>query len=144
MNTLNISKDIYTALTEDNHTSGSGSGDGDEKITLYSYIKNRVFPIVAEEGTIYPFVTYNRTNITSSGCKCGIYEDTVSFSVNILTTDYITGLDIGNLVRSAIEKRLVSTIEGYAYSDIRLDGAGEQFTNEGYIQTLNFTVKVSK
>lgn len=130
MNTLNISKDIYTALTTN--------------ADLTALINNRVFPIVAEEGTNYPFLTYNRTSISSNRTKCGIYEDTVNFSVNILTTDYLGGLDIGNLVRVAIEKNLICTIEGLQYRDIQLVGATEQFTNEGYVQTLNFQVIVSK
>lgn len=130
MNTLNISKDIYTALTTN--------------ADLTTLINNRVFPIVAEEGTQYPFLTYNRTSITSYRTKCGIYEDTVNFSVNILTTDYLGGLDIGNLVRVAIEKNLICTIEGLQYRDIQLVGATEQFTNEGYVQTLNFQVIVNK
>jgi hypothetical protein len=130
MNTLNISKDIYTALTTN--------------ADLTALINNRVFPIVAEEGTQYPFLTYNRTSITSYRTKCGIYEDTVNFSVNILTTDYLGGLDIGNLVRVAIEKNLICTIEGLQYRDIQLVGATEQFTNEGYVQTLNFQVIVNK
>lgn len=130
MNTLNISKDIYTALTTN--------------ADLTALINNRVFPIVAEEGTQYPFLTYNRTSITSYRTKCGIYEDTVNFSVNILTTDYLGGLDIGNLVRFAIEKNLICTIEGLQYRDIQLVGATEQFTNEGYVQTLNFQVIVNK
>lgn len=130
MNTLNISKDIYTALTTN--------------ADLTAMINNRVFPIVAEEGTNYPFLTYNRTSISSNRTKCGIYEDTVNFSVNILTTDYLGGLDIGNLVRVAIEKNLICTIEGLQYRDIQLVGATEQFTNEGYVQTLNFQVIVNK
>lgn len=130
MNTLNISKDIYTALTTN--------------ADLTALINNRVFPIVAEEGTQYPFLTYNRTSITSYRTKCGIYEDTVNFSVNILTTDYLGGLDIGNLVRVAIEKNLICTIEGLQYRDIQLVGATEQFTNDGYVQTLNFQVIVNK
>lgn len=130
MNTLNISKDIYTALTTN--------------ADLTALINNRVFPIVAEEGTNYPFLTYNRTSISSNRTKCGIYEDTVNFSVNILTTDYLGGLDIGNLVRVAIEKNLICTIEGLQYRDIQLVGATEQFTNEGYVQTLNFQVIVNK
>lgn len=142
MNTLIISKDIYTALTEQNPSSGSGSGNGDT--TLYSYIENRVFPIVAEEGTKYPFITYNRTSINSNRTKCGVYEDTVNFSVNILTTDYTSGLEIGNLVIDAIFKKLVSTIPNCDYRDIQLVGGNEQFTNEGFVQTLNFQVMVSK
>lgn len=130
MNTLNISKDIYTALTTN--------------ADLTALINNRVFPIVAEEGTQYPFLTYNRTSITSYRTKCGIYEDTVNFSVNIITTDYLGGLDIGNLVRVAIEKNLICTIEGLQYRDIQLVGATEQFTNDGYVQTLNFQVIVNK
>ena len=142
MNTLIISKDIYTALTEHNQTSGSGSGSGDG--SLYSYIENRVFPIVAEEGTKYPFITYNRTSVSSNRTKCGIYEDTVNFSVNILTTDYISGLEIGNLVIDAIFKKLISTIADCDYRDIQLVGGNEQFTNDGYVQTLNFQVTLSK
>lgn len=129
MNTLIISKDIYTALTT--------------KPELTQLVDNRVFPIVAEEGTLYPFLTYNRTSINSNGCKCGIYEDVVNFSVNILTTDYLSGLEIGNEVRVAIEKNLTCTIEGCTYRDIQLVGATEQFTNEGFVQTLNFQVIVN-
>lgn len=143
MNTLIISKDIYTALTQHNEQSGSGSGNGDREINLYSYVGNRVFPIVADEGTSYPFLTYKRTGITSYSCKCGIYEDTVNFSVNILTQDYLSGLEIGNLVRKAIEKNLICTIEGCTYNDIMLVGASEQYSADGYVQTLNFQVQVN-
>jgi hypothetical protein len=130
MNTLLISRDIYTALT--------GSED------LNRIVDKRVFPIVAEEGTQYPFLTYNRTSITSYRTKCGIYEDTVNFSVNILTTDYLSGLDIGNLVRKSIEKHLNPSLRDLEYRDIQLVGGTEQFTNEGYVQTLNFQVIVDK
>ena len=141
MNTLIISKDIYTALTLHNSSSGSGSGSGDG--SLYSYVGTRVFPIVADEGTNYPFITYQRTGITASRTKCGIYEDTVNFSVNILTQDYLSGLEIGDEVRKAIEKNLTCTIEGCSYSDILLVGANEQYSADGYVQTLNFQVIVN-
>jgi hypothetical protein len=130
MNTLLISRDIYTALISNED--------------LNIIVDKRVFPIVAEEGTQYPFLTYNRTSISSNRTKCGIYEDTVNFSVNILTTDYLSGLDIGNLVRNAIEHYLISSIKYLEYRDIQLVGATEQFTNEGYVQTLNFQVIVNR
>lgn len=130
MNTLLISRDIYKALTDNED--------------LTNIVNKRVFPIVAEEGTQYPFLTYNRTSISSNRTKCGIYEDTVNFSVNILTTDYLSGLDIGNLVRKSIEKHLNPSLRDLEYRDIQLVGATEQFTNEGYVQTLNFQVIVDK
>lgn len=128
MNSLFISKDIYSVLTTES--------------SLTSYVSTKVFPIVAEEGTTYPFIVYKRDSVSSLSCKCGVYEDLVSFTISVLSSEYLQGLEIADLVRNIIQKKLNSSIENHTYRNIQLVGCNEDFTNEGWVQTLNFSVNV--
>lgn len=128
MNSFMISKDIYSALS------------GSER--LASYVGSRIFPIVAEEGTTYPFIVYRRDSVSGISCKCGIYEDILSFSVTCLAAEYLQGLEIADIVRDTLQRKLDGEKENNTYRNLRLAGASEEFSSEGWIQTLNFEVVV--
>ena len=45
----------------------------DKELTKTLGLNDKVFPIVAEDGTTFPFIIYKRTGLTSNSCKDGYY-----------------------------------------------------------------------
>ena len=107
-----IGKDIYDCLKE---------------------ILTNVFPIVAEEGTQQPFIVYNRDNLNLQKCIDGTYQGDVSFTVNIVTNKYQEGLQIASQVIDKIFRK---------FNNTRLTGFSEQYSDNGYVQTLNFNIEI--
>lgn len=119
-NSLNIGKVIYNKL----HT-----------------ITNNIYPLVAENGTEYPFIIYSRDNLSCSYCKDGCYEDRVVMSIKIATATYHSGVDIAQQVREKL------TFNGYKSDDMimysQLDNASEEYVDNTYLQNLTFTITIN-
>ena len=77
IDTLNIGSFIYDTIK------------ADKQLTDTLGISTNVFPIVAEDGTDYPFVTYRRTGLVSNSCKDGYYEDIVRVEIKAICATYI-------------------------------------------------------
>lgn len=131
VNSIKIGKVIYSLL------SASGS-------TLQSYVGNRIYPLIAEQTTTFPFLVYYRTNITSNTSnKDGIYSDTVSFTVSCVATEYSDSIEIANEVRKTLEKRKI-TDELMTIYNCHITSIDESFTENAYVQTLQFECDVEK
>jgi hypothetical protein len=104
--------------------------------------ENKVFPIVAPNETKFPFVVYQKTNITPSRfTKDGIGEDTVTFNIFVLSDSYFESVDIADEVRKTLEARYVSNNEIYM-SDTYMSSINESFESNTYIQQIQFITKV--
>lgn len=98
--------------------------------TLREVTKN-VFPLVATEGTSLPFIVFERSNMSETGTKDGASELDVSFTVKIVSATYFEGVKLVDDVRYYLHK-----MENHPY----LTGASEEYTTDGYVQTLNFSL----
>ena len=63
-NSILIGKYIYKLLTED-------------EVLAKIVTPKKIFPLVANAETTYPFIVYSRTGLNVEYCKDGIVEDTV-------------------------------------------------------------------
>lgn len=100
-------------------------------------VGDRVFPIVANEGTKYPFIVFERSGIDDTSTKDGIADLQITYSVRIVSSTYYEGLRI---LDTAIEKlNRMQSAHGFTYH-FQLQGASEESTDDGFIQTLTFTV----
>ncbi len=97
---------------------------------------NRVFPIVANEGTSMPYAVYMRDGLSAEKTKDGIASITPTFSVNIVASTYFEGLSIADDV---IGNVLSMTSTDFNVSPA-LVSSSEEYTEEGFIQTLTFTI----
>lgn len=104
---------------------------------------NRLFPIVAENGTNYPFLVYSRDSLYSSICKDGLYEDSVSFTINIVADTYAVGISIAQRVREIIQVSVLSNTD-IKLTNIQLSGASESYDTDSYVQTLQFTATINQ
>lgn len=88
MDSLNIGKAIYTILQT--------SIDIDKKI----------YPLIADEGTTFPFIIYKRTGLTPESTKDNTNEN-VSVEINIASSNYSESIDLAIKVRKALEHKRV-------------------------------------
>ena len=126
-NSIFISKALYLLLNDDAILKQSVTG---------------VYPIIAENDAKYPFITYTRDNIYTNECKDGYYEDKVTFSVMVVSANYISSLDIANRVRAILEQKKINTKDVILYN-VKLTGIDESFNDNAYIQNLSFDCTVT-
>lgn len=128
IDSLNIGKVIYTNLSTDSRIQG--------------ILGKRIYPVIAENNAALPFIIYKRDTLTSNGCKDGVYEDNIIFTINIVTEKYSQGVEIANLVRDILEKDMIQ-YEQMTLEDTTIQGASESYSDDSYIQTLKFNTKIS-
>lgn len=122
MDSLNIGKAIYTILQT--------SIDIDKKI----------YPLIADEGTTFPFIIYKRTGLTPESTKDNTNED-VSVEINIASSNYSESIDLAIKVRKALEHKK-GTYSDIAIEDIVIDDATEDYIEDTFIQTLTFKIEL--
>ena len=126
VNSILIGKLIYNLLSNDE--------------ALKGMVKNRIYPLIAEQETKLPFVIYYRTNIISNGSKDGYTEDSITFNITTVSADYKGSLDIANRLRQIIEKRKIETTDLTLYN-VRLISIDESYEDNAYVQKLEFECK---
>ena len=122
MDSLNIGKAIYTILQT--------SIDIDKKI----------YPLIADEGTTFPFIIYKRTGLTPESTKDNTNEN-VSVEINIASSNYSESIDLAIKARKALEHKK-GTYSDIAIEDIVIDDATEDYIEDTFIQTLTFKIEL--
>lgn len=105
--------------------------------TTLKTVVNNVFPMLAPQGTTLPFITYERTGFVPEGSKDGEYGMNIHYNINIITTDYTSGLMYLDSVRDALNN---ITSEYYEY-EVEVNGSSEEAFDDGYVQHLSITIK---
>lgn len=112
---------------------------------IYGLLKDfTTYPLVADNNAKYPFLVYKRSNVISSGSKDGSnYEDTVDIGITIVTQKYAEGIEIANQVRQILERQKINA-EDMVLNDTYLVSASESFTDNVYVQNLNFKTTITE
>lgn len=97
----------------------------------------RVFPIVANEGTAFPFAVFERSSVDVTDNKDGYADLMATYNARIVTSTYYEGLQILDEVVERLER--MQSAHGYKYH-ATLQGMSEERTDDGFIQTITFTV----
>lgn len=102
----------------------------------------KVYPIIADNDAKSTFIVYRRNGLSSNLCKDGIYQETVSVEITIVSPTYSTSIETATKVRRAIE-RYRGTYDDYNIDDIFLTFADEQYIQNQYIQKLTFDIIIT-
>ncbi len=109
-------KDIITALKSNSE--------------LAKLIGNRVYPLIADEGTTFPFVVYRRTALSPDANKDqGINATTVE--IVAISDKYSDSVKIADLIYTTLVNYTSDRI-----SEIRVTTAYEQWTDNAFLQTI--------
>lgn len=102
---------------------------------LVAMVDNKMFPLIANENTTFPFIVYQRDSIYTEYTKDWRCNDNINISINIAATTYNQSIEIAELVRTAIEGKRIDNI-----NTIRLISMNEDYLEDTYIQNLQFNV----
>lgn len=130
IDTLNIGSFIYDTIK------------ADKQLTDTLGISTNVFPIVAEDGTDYPFVTYRRIGLVSNNCKDGYYEDIVRVEIKAICATYIQSVQVINRIRELFECQHIE-YENMTIEDTSIENASENYEYNAFTQTINLVFKIN-
>ena len=144
-NSILIGKAIYNLLKNDN--------------TTHNYVGDKIFPLVAENETTFPFIAYSRENVNGSTgyTKDGCVGDDVQFRVDIVSDSYNESCEIALAVRTCLEKPYLALTETIPTNDpqnpqvvtimriyeCKMYSINESYDSETFIQTMRFVCKVA-
>lgn len=106
----------------------------DSEVT--NYINNKVFPIVANNGTDIPFVIYRRFNYEPQSHK-DYKGESAEFEVRVVANKYEDSVKIADAVGDALNDYKDNDVE-----QIRLITSNEDYIDEVFVQTLNFYIEL--
>ena len=128
-NSLLIGKYIYKLLSEDEGLSGLVTS-------------KKIFPLIANADTTYPFVVYSRTGLSVQYCKDGLVEDTVEMQIIAVSDNYVESLEVANQIRKTLELRRYKD-DDIQIRECKLTSVYEEYMEDAFIQRMNFTIKLN-
>lgn len=122
MNSLQIGKAIYQILNQNGIT--------------------KVFPLVADEGTTFPFVVYRRTGLTPASTKDRYnYSELAVIDILVASSDYESGNNLAITIKDLLEHSR-GNYNGINIGDIYLVNATEDYIEDAFIQKLTFNIEI--
>ncbi|MBF1400188.1 tail completion protein gp17 [Prevotella histicola] len=110
---------------------------------LRKQVGSKIFPLVADKGTSFPFIVYRRDSLTPSSNKDRLVYDTqVRMSMIIASSDYMQGLDICSKVIDVLLSSQGRTIGGLEITDLELQDTSEEYREDTFLQLLSITVNI--
>lgn len=109
---------------------------------LVNYIGDKVYPLIADNSTTYPFIIYRRSSIEKSSTKDDA-DESVNVEIYIVADKYDESISIAELVRKSVEHRK-GTFEDLYIDDIIISDASESYEGDAFVQYLTITIKTQK
>ena len=118
-NSLLIGKYIYKLLSEDEGLSGLVT-------------PKKIFPLIANADTTYPFVVYSRTGLSVQYCKDGLVEDVVEMQIIAVSDNYVESLEVANQIRKTLELRRYKD-DDIQIRECKLTSVYEEYMEDAFI-----------
>jgi len=97
--------------------------------TVSEYLTDKIFPLVAVEGTTFPFLVYRRSGYTPVSNK-DLEDERVTMEVAILSDRYENSVNVADSVLTGLQ----GSNEEIDY--VKIIGTSEEFSDDIYIQKL--------
>ena len=109
---------------------------------LVNYIGDKVYPLIADNSTTYPFIIYRRSAIVNSSTKDDA-DESVNVEIYIVSDTYEKSISIAEEVRKSVEHRK-GKFEDLYIDDIIISDASESYEGDAFVQYLTITIKTQK
>lgn len=120
---LQVGKAIFSIL----------SNDAD----LVEKVGNKIYPLIADVNTTFPFIVYRRNGIEPLNSKDRFTINTTTYiSIVVASDKYDESIEIAERIIKALSK---GTYQGIM--DISLVDADEDYIDDTFIQTLTYNIK---
>lgn len=107
-----------------------------ESEELAAMVGPKIFPIVAPEGTVGDFVSYQRDGPDIESSKMGTALQRSYFYINVVSDDYDRSLDIADTIYDTLEGDFVNPD-----MRIRLTDYTEDYVDKKFLQVLQFSIQ---
>lgn len=112
-----------------------------EDSKIKELVDNKIFPIVAPEGTVGNFIVYVRDQYSISKTKQGIYEQQCIVFVSCISDKYDVSQEIADAVFQCLVGRYKIDTGKIVINSIEMLDSTEDYGKGMYIQTLEFSIK---
>ena len=129
---MNEGKAIYSILTTDSAVS--------------AIVSSRVYPQIAAQGAVFPFVVYVMQGTDPSDTKSGVSTlDEVRYDIVVASETYAEASDLTNKIRTALD-RYTGTVAGVVIDSIQfidLDADNDPGT-ETFLTSTEYIIRVKR
>lgn len=104
--------------------------------TVSSFVGNRIYPLVAPQGSTGDFIAVQRDGYRRDDTKMGIALQASVFYTTAVSEDYDRSLNIADAIYDALEGD-----HSQHNLRIRLEDYGEEYVDSKYLQVLKFNLE---
>ena len=101
-------------------------------------IKNKIYPLIADETTTFPFIVYRRSSITTVSDK-DYSNDSACIQIMIAANNYAESVELAEQVRTSLVHKK-GIIQNISVEDISLVDGSEEFIDNTFVQNLIFKI----
>lgn len=105
-------------------------------------ITTNIYPIIAENGTNFPYVIYERTGMEYLKCKDGIYQQGADITIKVVTATYYQGIDLATSITEHLTNNKF-TWDDNTIITVEMTGGNEAWNEEAYIQTIYLKINLN-
>lgn len=127
MKSIEIGKFIYSLLCTDSR--------------LATLVGNKIFPLIVENETTYPFIVYKRSDMKSNYTKDIHLSDDVYIDIICVSENYLSGLEIAGIIIELLEDK---RFKEKGIEKIQSEYANEDYLENAFIQNLGFKITITK
>lgn len=99
-------------------------------------LTGKVFPLISNANTTFPFLVYRRINYQPQSTK-DYTGEVITIEINIATETYNEGVELANSVADILTAAETQTIE-----NIKLTNVSELYLQDTFIQNLQFQIEL--
>jgi len=127
-----IGKAIYNLLSND--------------ATVNGIVSNKIFPFLAKEDIIFPYIVYSQTSLEPIEFKDGVSDlDTIEYEVEMWTDNPIGLKALADAVRDVLD-RYSGTVEGLVIQSVKFNGENMGYNDEDrlYLAMQSYSFRLVK
>ena len=109
---------------------------------LNNVAESKIFPIVANPDTTYPFIVYKRTGLIPANTKDRYnYRELATVEIIVAANSYSNSLEIAEQVKTELE-HVRGTFNNIQFGEVVMISATEDYLDDAYIQKLTFQIEI--
>lgn len=111
---------------------------------IYQILKEfkNVYPLVADEGTKFPFIIYKRSSGYTQSAKDGLFTVVANIDILVAAQSYEASIELADKVLTKLESSR-GIIADYNIHEIRMIDSNEIWMDNTFVQNLKMKVEFS-
>lgn len=109
---------------------------------VHELIKDEIrdYPVIADEGTVFPFATWKRVSGTELNTKDNPYSRTQFVEILVVDTSYEGSVANAEKIYNKLH-HFRGTLRGFNVNEINLNTSSESYAENGYVQRMVFSIE---